>query len=179
MFLLQQLDQTLKKIKCQIANSLTVINLSLGVFAILYVLQGELRTSLLLITLAAVFDRLDGSAARKFNIVSEFGKQLDSLTDIISFGVAPALLLYHAVLFQFGIAGSLFTVLFIACGAIRLARFNVMESNHFFVGLPITAAGCILTLLYLLVPFLPAYLFMFITLVLSLLMISTIRVRKM
>ncbi|MBU8905594.1 CDP-diacylglycerol--serine O-phosphatidyltransferase [Desertibacillus haloalkaliphilus] len=178
MFLLQHLDHTIKKIKSQTANLLTIINLSLGSFALVFIIQGELRTSLLLITLAAFFDRLDGMVARKLNITSDLGKQLDSLCDIISFGVAPSLLLYQAVLSEFGFAGAFFTIIFIACGAIRLARFNVSESPGFFIGLPITAAGCLLTVSFLFVSLLPSYVFMFFILILSLLMISTLKVRK-
>ncbi|WP_078552735.1 CDP-diacylglycerol--serine O-phosphatidyltransferase [Bacillus alkalicellulosilyticus] len=178
MFLLQHLDHTVKKIKSQSANLLTIINLSLGGFAIIFVIQNELRTSLLFITLAAVFDRFDGMVARKLQITSDLGKQLDSLSDIISFGVAPAILLHQAVLNQFGIAGTFFTVLFIACGAIRLARFNVSAPTKYFVGLPITAAGCLLTLSFLFVPFLEGFIFMFLTLLLALLMISTFTVKK-
>ncbi len=179
MFLLHQLDHTVKKLKGQIANALTILNLGLGAFAIMFILQNELRLGLLFITIAALTDRLDGAAARRFNSTSEFGKQLDSLSDIISFGVAPAFLLYQATLFIFGLPGMFVTIFFIACGAIRLARFNILESTGFFVGLPITAAGCILTFHLLLVPFIPAFYFMLITLVLAILMISTFTVRKM
>ncbi|MFC0473585.1 CDP-diacylglycerol--serine O-phosphatidyltransferase [Halalkalibacter kiskunsagensis] len=179
MFLLHQLDHTVKKLKGQIANALTLLNLGLGAFAIMFILQNELRLGLLFITIAALTDRLDGAAARRFNSTSEFGKQLDSLSDIISFGVAPAFLLYQAILFVFGLPGMFVTIFFIACGAIRLARFNISESTGFFVGLPITAAGCILTLQLLLVPFIPAFYFMLITLLLAIFMISTFTVRKM
>ena len=79
--------------------------------------------------------------ARKFNIESELGKQLDSMSDIISFGVAPALLLYQGILNEFGGPGSFFTVFYIGCGAFRLARFNIPRKGYF-TGLPITAAGC-------------------------------------
>ncbi|MEB1808130.1 MAG: CDP-diacylglycerol--serine O-phosphatidyltransferase [Bacillaceae bacterium] len=178
MFLLQHLDQTVKKIKSQAANLITLINLGFGAMAILLVLQGELRTSLLLITIAAVFDRLDGMVARKTNTTSELGKQLDSLSDIISFGVAPAILLYQGVLFTFGMPGAFFAIIFIACGAIRLARFNVTDTHGFFVGLPITAAGLLLTLSFLLIDIIPDYQFMFITLILAFLMIGTFKIRK-
>lgn len=178
MFLLQHLDHTIKKFKSQSANMITLINLGLGAFAIFAVLQNELRTALLFITIAAVFDRLDGFVARKLNVTSEFGKQLDSLSDIISFGVAPAILLHQAILYTFGMPGAFFAIIFIACGAIRLARFNVMEAHGFFVGLPITAAGCLMTLSYLLVDFIPGYHFMFITLILSFMMLGTFRVKK-
>jgi CDP-diacylglycerol--serine O-phosphatidyltransferase len=179
MFLLHQLDHTVKKIKGQIANALTILNLGLGAFAIMFILQNELRLGLLFITIAALTDRLDGAAARRFNSTSDFGKQLDSLSDIISFGVAPAFLLYQAILFTFGLHGMFLTIFFIACGAIRLARFNIIESTGFFVGLPITAAGCVLTFHLLLVPFIAAPYFMFVTLILGILMISSFRIRKM
>ncbi|WP_332633451.1 CDP-diacylglycerol--serine O-phosphatidyltransferase [Halalkalibacter flavus] len=179
MFLLHQLDHTVKKLKGQIANALTLLNLGLGAFAIMFILQNELRLGLLFITIAALTDRLDGAAARRFNSTSEFGKQLDSLSDIISFGVAPAFLLYQAILFSFGLPGMFVTIFFIACGAIRLARFNITESTGHFVGLPITAAGCILTFQLLLVPYIAPFYFLIITLVLAIFMISTLSVRKM
>lgn len=178
MFLLQHLDHTWRKIKSQSANMITILNLGLGSFAIIFVLQNDLRTSLLFITLAALLDRLDGMVARKLNITSELGKQLDSLSDIISFGVAPALLIYQAILHDFGIAGAFFAIIFISCGAIRLARFNITESSRFFVGLPITGAGCLLTISFLLVDIIPSYYFMFITLILALLMIGTFKIKK-
>ncbi|MGN7311784.1 CDP-diacylglycerol--serine O-phosphatidyltransferase [Alkalicoccobacillus gibsonii] len=178
MFLLQRLDSSLKKVKGQIANALTLINLGFGALAIIYVFHDQLRVGLLLIAIAAVFDRLDGAAARKFNATSELGKQLDSLSDIISFGVAPAMLMYQAALVEFGIPGAIFAIIYIMCGALRLARFNITESNQYFVGLPITAAGCILTFLTLFVNYIPNYVFMYVIIALSLLMVSPFRVRK-
>ena len=178
MFLLHHLDHTVKKVKGQIANALTIVNLSFGAVAIMFIIQNELRLGLLFITIAALTDRLDGAAARRFNSTSEFGKQLDSLSDIISFGVAPAFLLYQAVLFSFGLPGMFLTIFFIACGAIRLARFNVTESTGYFVGLPITAAGCILTFHLLLIPFIVAPYFLIATLFLGICMISSFKVKK-
>src|SRR5690606_39164492 len=127
MFFLDYLDSTLKKLKTHAANVLTLFNLSLGGFSILFALKNELNISLLLIFLAALADRFDGMVARKFQIESELGKQLDSMCDIISFGVAPALLLYQGILFEFGAPGMFFTILYIGCGAFRLARFNLSE----------------------------------------------------
>lgn len=117
MFLHGVLEQTIKKIKTQLANVLTLTNISLGAFAIIYSLKGHLQLSLLLIFIAALADRLDGMTARKFNIESELGKQLDSMSDIISFGVAPALLVYQGVLFDLGAPGS-FLQCFILCVAL-------------------------------------------------------------
>ncbi len=179
MYLLQHLDYTIKKLKSQTANLLTIINLCFGAFAIIFVLQHDFRTALFFIVIAAVFDRFDGMVARKYNIMSDLGKQLDSLCDIISFGVAPAILIHQAILFEFGYAGAFFTIIFIACSAIRLARFNVSETNGFFVGLPITAAGCLLTLSSLMIEWFAPFIFMFLTLLLSILMISTFKVKKL
>ncbi|TYR82336.1 CDP-diacylglycerol--serine O-phosphatidyltransferase [Priestia megaterium] len=179
MFLLDYLDHTIKKIKSQSANALTLLNLSLGGFAILFVLKNELNLSLLLIFLAALADRFDGMVARKLHIESELGKQLDSMCDIISFGIAPALLLYQSILFDYGAPGGIFTIFYIGCGALRLARFNITENNGYFTGLPITAAGCLLTLSYLAIPYLPSHFFMFLTIILSCLMVSTFKLKKM
>lgn len=178
MFLSDVLDQTIKKIKAQTANVLTLANLSLGGFAIIFSLKGNLDLSLLLIFVAALADRFDGMVARKLNIESELGKQLDSMSDIISFGVAPALLIYQGILFEFGAPGSFFTIFYIGCGAFRLARFNISENNGYFTGLPITAAGCLATLSFLAVPYLPAPFFLFTMIILSFLMVSPFQLRK-
>lgn len=178
LFLLDYLDHTIKKLRSQAANSLTIVNLSLGSFAILFVMKNELNLSLLLIFLAALADRFDGMVARKLQIESELGKQLDSMCDIISFGIAPALLLYQSILSHFGAAGSIVTICYIACGALRLARFNITENTGYFTGLPITAAGCLLTFSYLGVPYLPSHFYMFLIIVLACLMISTFKLKK-
>lgn len=178
MFLSEVLDHTIKKLKAQTANVLTLLNLSLGGFAIISIIKGQLNLGLLLIFIAALADRFDGMAARKFNIESELGKQLDSMSDIISFGVAPALLIYQGILFEFGAPGSFFTIFYIGCGAFRLARFNISENNGYFTGLPITAAGCIATLSFLAVPYTPPYVFLFIMMILSFLMISPFKLKK-
>ncbi|WP_059102702.1 CDP-diacylglycerol--serine O-phosphatidyltransferase [Shouchella shacheensis] len=177
MDLLSQLDNTLKKLKGQVANLLTLINLSFGALAIIYILQGMTRTGLLLILIAAIFDRLDGLVARKLKIESELGKQLDSMSDMVSFGIAPALLIYQAELSSLGMTGMLPVVVYMSCGALRLARFNISDTGSEFVGLPITAAGCILALLLLFSP-LSSSAFAIVTLLLSLLMISVFRIKK-
>jgi CDP-diacylglycerol--serine O-phosphatidyltransferase len=178
MFLLDIFDQTIKKLKSQTANVITLINLSLGGFAIIFGIHGNLRLSLLLIFIAALADRFDGMIARKFNIESDLGKQLDSMGDIISFGVAPALLLYQGILHEFGGPGAFFTVFYISCSAFRLARFNITENNGYFTGLPITAAGCLATLSFLAIPYLPSQVFLFFIIILSFLMVSTFRLKK-
>ncbi|MDM5315795.1 CDP-diacylglycerol--serine O-phosphatidyltransferase [Fictibacillus sp. b24] len=180
MFMLERerIDSTLKKVKGQTANFLTLINLSLGVLALLLMISGDLKIGFILIFLAGLFDRFDGMVARMLNIESEFGKQLDSLCDLISFGIAPAFLIYQVVLYQFGVPGMLFTIIFIVCGAIRLARFNITEFTGSFVGVPITVAGCLMAAGYLTVHVVPGFLYMFLTFGLSILMISNISIEK-
>ncbi|WP_054711531.1 CDP-diacylglycerol--serine O-phosphatidyltransferase [Bacillus sp. JCM 19041] len=178
MFLLNQIYLTSKKIKGQLANILTLINLGFGVTAIMFTLQGSIRMGLLFIAVAALFDRFDGLVARKMNIETELGKQLDSLSDLVSFGVAPALLVYQASLVPFSFTGGLAVVLFILCGALRLARFNITDSPNEFIGLPITAAGCLLAFFTLFNQNLSSTVFIAITISLSGLMISNFRVRK-
>ncbi len=178
MFLLHAIDQTVRKLKMQTANILTLFNLSLGGFAILAIMHDQLNLSLLLIFLAALADRFDGMVARKFNIESELGRQLDSMCDIISFGVAPALLIYQGILIEFGAPGAVFTILYIACGAYRLARFNISENNGFFTGVPITVAGCVGTLSFLAYPYVEAIYFVFLMIILSILMVSPFKLKK-
>jgi CDP-diacylglycerol---serine O-phosphatidyltransferase len=178
MFLLDYLDYTLKKLKANMANILTMTNLSLGGFSVLTTLKGQLNVSLLLVFLAALVDRFDGAVARKLNIESELGKQLDSMSDIISFGVAPALLIYQSLLHEFGAPGAFFTILYIGCGAFRLARFNITENNGYFSGLPITAAGVLLTLSYLTIHYFPPQFFIFLMITLSFLMVGTFKLKK-
>jgi CDP-diacylglycerol--serine O-phosphatidyltransferase len=178
LFLLEVLDHTIKKLKSQMANLITLANLTLGGFAIIFAVQENLRLSLLLIFLAALADRFDGMIARRFNIESDLGKQLDSMSDIISFGIAPALLLYQGIIHEFGGPGAFFTIFYIGCGAFRLARFNITECNRYFTGLPITAAGCLITLSYLAIPYFPSEFILFIMIILSFLMVSTFKLKK-
>lgn len=178
MFFLEVLDVTIKKLKSQTANLITLGNLTLGGFAIIFCVNGNLRLSLLLIFIAALADRFDGMIARKFNIESDLGKQLDSMSDIISFGIAPALLLYQGIIHDFGGPGTFFTIFYIGCGAFRLARFNISESNGYFTGLPITAAGCLITLSYLAIPYFPAQVFLFFMIILSFLMVASFKLKK-
>lgn len=178
MFLLERLDHTLKKLKSQIANFLTLTNLSLGGFAICFIILDKPHMSLVFIFLAALLDRYDGMTARKLNIVSDLGKQLDSMSDLISFGAAPAFLLYQGVLHKFGGPGAFFTILFLAMGAVRLSKFNLQENTSYFSGLPIPAAGIVVTLSYLLIGKIPDFAFMFIILIFAILMVTPFRMKK-
>lgn len=166
----------MKKItlKMMIPNMLTAGNLWLGIFAIISAFEGNLRESCLFIIVAAFLDGLDGKAARKLNVASEFGKELDSLSDLISFGMAPAILAYSFGLKSLGIVGLLAVLAYVTAGAFRLARFNVLNITTHFLGIPITIAGGLMALIMLIGSSLPALAILIITLTLSWLMVSNI-----
>lgn len=126
-------------------NLITAGNLFFGYFSIIKSMQGDFLWAGAAILLATVFDILDGRVARLTNATSEFGVQFDSLCDLVSFGLAPAILLYRFSLYQSGRLGWIFCFIFLACGALRLARFNVQSSigkaDGDFTGLPIPMAA--------------------------------------
>lgn len=135
-------------------SGLTLLGLCSGATAIRFALMQEWKAAVAAIFCAMVFDMLDGRAARFFGADSRFGTQLDSLADLVSFGIAPAILVYIWSLSQFGAIGWAVLLVFCACSAIRLARFNVQTARdegatHFdpyFVGLPTPAAAGIMIL---------------------------------
>jgi CDP-diacylglycerol--serine O-phosphatidyltransferase len=128
-------------------NLLTTGNLFFGFFAIMKALSGEFFWAGSAIIIASVFDMLDGRVARLTKGTSEFGVQYDSLCDLVSFGCAPAIIMYQFGLSQFGRIGWIACFLFMACGALRLARFNVQSSigkaSGDFTGLPIPMAAAV------------------------------------
>jgi CDP-diacylglycerol--serine O-phosphatidyltransferase len=147
----------MKKIIAQIPNTITSLNLVSGVAATMFAIDGHLVWAAIFICLAAVLDFMDGFAARLLKAYSEIGKELDSLADVVSFGVAPGAILFTLLEFAlFGknqpiheIGASWYEWLILSTsfllpvfGAIRLARFNTNTSNeNFFRGLPIPANG--------------------------------------
>ncbi len=125
-------------------NLLTIVNMFFGFFAVIYSINGNFTWAAYAIVVAAVFDQLDGRVARMANATSKFGAELDSLCDLVSFGMAPALLLFLWSLEPFGRLGWLASFFFVACGALRLARFNVQSTSvekAYFQGLPIPMAA--------------------------------------
>ena len=143
----------MKGIRGNLPNILTLINLSLGVIAILLAFnEGQTSTenflipASLLVMVAALTDRFDGKVARMLDCTSEFGKELDSLSDLISFGLAPVVIAWKISLSSLGPAGYLIALIFPVAGALRLARYNVTEFNDIFRGIPITIAGAFLTI---------------------------------
>lgn len=131
-------------IRRNVPNSLTAFNLLLGIISIILTIEGQFYYAALMIIAAGLMDGLDGRVARMLKVCSEFGKELDSLADLVSFGVAPALLAYAVSLHYLGVLGYVIAGVFAICGAIRLARFNLMDVKGYFLGLPIPAAGCII-----------------------------------
>ena len=136
-----------------VPNLLTTGNLLCGFFAIISTFKGRPLLGAIAILIAVVFDQLDGKIARLAGASSRFGIEYDSLADLVSFGVAPALLIYYWALEGFGRLGWLAVFLFLACGALRLARFNVQTATadpKYYIGLPIPAGATFIALTILL-----------------------------
>jgi CDP-diacylglycerol--serine O-phosphatidyltransferase len=125
-------------------NIFTSLNLFSGFFAIVAAVDGKFVAAACAIIIAGLFDNLDGKIARATKTTSQFGVEYDSLADLISFGLAPAMMVYLWALRPMGRMGWLAGFLFMACGALRLARFNTQVgtiSSEKFIGLPIPAAA--------------------------------------
>ncbi len=164
--------------KSIIPNALTALNLILGMGGIISTFNGEFYQAALYIVAAMVSDGLDGRVARYLNASSEFGKELDSLCDLVSFGVAPAILAYAFLLKDLpGMFGYIIAAFFATCGALRLARFNVNTGvvKGYFMGLPIPAAGCVLATFIMLGIKPSGWLFPIMVVVCGYLMVSTIK----
>ncbi len=134
-------------------NLFTTGNLFCGFWSIISVFQEKYFFAAVAILLASVFDVLDGKVARLSGATSKFGVQYDSLADLVSFGVAPAVLAFSWALRPYGRFGWLAAFIFVVCGALRLARFNVMSATgetKYFKGLPIPAAASMIALTILL-----------------------------
>ena len=160
-------------------NLFTIGNLFLGFIAIIFVFHGKPDLAAMMVIAAMLTDGLDGRVARALNVQSELGKELDSLSDIVSFGVAPAFITYVVAFQEINPPAAAWgiTAIFPICGALRLARFNVMNSDArgFFVGLPIPAAGGILSTLALFHSNVHTAVLIVSTLVLSFLMVSRMK----
>ncbi len=130
---------------------LTLIGVCLGITSIKFAIDGNFGFAVLFIIVAAILDGLDGRVARMIKGTTEFGKELDSLTDFVSFGIAPVFIIYFWELNKFGRIGWLLVLLFAVCCVLRLARFNLtkLDENeewkmNFFQGIPSPAGGCLI-----------------------------------
>ncbi len=132
-------------------NLLTIAGMCLGLTSIRYAMVGRFELAVALLMLAAVIDGLDGLIARRLRATSEFGAELDSLSDFLCFGVAPGLLVYRFALGEANALGWIFVLIYAAAACLRLARFNVMRgdegsSKKHFTGVP-APAGAMLAVL--------------------------------
>jgi len=136
-----------KKARMILPNALTLIGVCIGLSSIKFALDSKFELSIIAIIVAAVFDGLDGRIARLIKGTSKVGKELDSLTDVISFGVAPAFVMYFWSLNNLGKFGWLLCLIYVVCVTLRLARFNISSNtesswrDNFFEGVPSPAGG--------------------------------------
>ena len=140
-----------KKTRYLLPNILTLGGVCLGISSIKFSIDGNFSLAVNLILFAAILDALDGRIARLIKGTSDFGKELDSLTDFVSFGIAPAFILYFWELNNYGKLGWAITLIYSVCCVLRLARFNltkIQESqqwrNNFFEGVPSPAGGLLI-----------------------------------
>ncbi|MCL6454738.1 MAG: CDP-diacylglycerol--serine O-phosphatidyltransferase [Alicyclobacillus sp.] len=164
--------------KKSIPSLFTITNLVLGMAAMGLSAHRHVADAALLVVIGMVLDGFDGRVARWLHAESAFGRELDSLSDIVTFGAAPAFIMYQTILQYEGWLGIAVGLLFPVCGALRLARFNVEHrTTRYFVGLPITAAGGILATMALYRNLLAydAVVLPLAMVLLSLLMVSTVR----
>ncbi|MDB3894369.1 CDP-diacylglycerol--serine O-phosphatidyltransferase [Candidatus Pelagibacter sp.] len=136
-----------KNARVILPNMLTLIGVCIGLTSIRFSFNGQFDLAIIAIIFAALFDWLDGRIARLIKGTSEVGKELDSLADVISFGVAPAFIMYFWTLSSLGKFGWLLCLIYVSCVALRLARFNVNSNqepswkDNFFEGVPSPAGG--------------------------------------
>lgn len=179
-------DQRLKGIYL-LPNFLTLIGIFAAFYAIIASMRGKFEYAAIAIWIAVLFDGLDGRVARMANAETAFGAQLDSLADMLSFGLAPALLLYTWSLSSMGKPGWLVAFLYVACTALRLARFNVQlkhPDKRYFQGLNTTvSAAFVASLVWAAVHYQidfqhRAIVVMVLTIMLALLKVSNVRYRS-
>ena len=136
-----------KKTRVILPNIMTLIGVCIGLTSIKFAFDGKFELSIIAVIIAAIIDGLDGRIARLIKGTSKVGKELDSLTDVISFGVAPAFIMYFWTLSEIGRVGWLVSLIYVVCVALRLARFNVSSNgesswkDNFFEGVPSPAGG--------------------------------------
>jgi CDP-diacylglycerol---serine O-phosphatidyltransferase len=159
----------------------TLANIAFGVLSVISAAEGRLAQSCVFIFVAGLCDMIDGKLARALDATSKFGQELDSLSDATSFGFAPAVLIYLAVLKDLGWAGVAVSVLFALCAVVRLARFNVDTraiSKVSFLGCPVPCAAGYIVTLVLVRQSLPVWMVAVGTAIVAVSMVSTLKVPK-
>jgi len=176
----------LKKGIYVLPNLFTSASLFMGFYSIIASIQEKFYPAAIAIIISLIFDGLDGRVARMTNTTSKFGAEYDSLADLIAFGLAPALLAYTWAISIDGKPGWIAGFLFVACGALRLARYNIqigLIDSKYFNGLPIPAAACVIATTVIFFDHIgfegafhdPYYMILILVVALSLLMVSSIK----
>ena len=144
---------SVSKTRYILPSVLTLVGVCLGISSIKFAMDGNFAFAVLFLIVAAILDGLDGRVARLIKGTSNFGKELDSLTDFVSFGIAPAFIIYFWELNKLGKIGWLLVLFYAVCCVLRLARFNLTKfedkeewKNNFFQGIPSPAGGCLILL---------------------------------
>jgi len=170
-----------------LANSLTTLSLAFGFISIIFSLEGHFTFASWAIILSVIFDGMDGQVARRNPIPSEFGKELDSLADVVCFGIAPSILGYIFIYRTFYFWATLALFVYLFCSVMRLAKYNITSKEklaHCFSGLPTTVSGGVLASFILIyrkgkdisaLPQLVPEVFLFMVLLLAFLMVSRVR----
>jgi len=170
-----------------LANFITVLSLSCGFASIVFSIEGHFTFASWAIILSVVLDGLDGQIARKNHLPSEFGKELDSLVDVVSFGIAPAILGYIFIYRAFYLWATLTLFIYLSCSVMRLAKYNITPKEklvNYFYGLPTTVSGGVLASFILIfrkgkdllpLPQSVPLVFLFMVLLLAFLMISHVK----
>lgn len=162
--------------KSIVPNFFTGSNLACGILSITFASQGEFTSAAWCILLSLLADACDGRTARALGVAGPFGRELDSLADVVGFGAAPAFLIFSRELFELGWPGYIPLLAFSVLGGFRLARFNIMttEVKGYFQGLPIPTAGCMCATYVLSGVTFPVLLVMIAMVVLAFLMVSEV-----
>ena len=165
------------------ADIFTLINAALGLVSIIFSISNNFDYAAYVLLIALVFDYLDGKIAISMHQQTAFGKELDSLADTVSFGVAPAIFGFSLMQFTPGIIqfqhtfGIIVFTIFLFCGVLRLARYNIMDMKGVYSGMPITLNGIIIPIAYF--AGMPVNFFPYMYLVLGILMVSSLKIKKL
>lgn len=155
-------------------NSISLGNAFFGLLSIVMIFNNQLKFAVLFMIISAILDYFDGRIARKRNKEGEFGKNLDSLADTVSFGVAPSILMLKVV--GTNILTVILISLFLFAGVLRLARYNILYVKDFYIGIPITLNGIMFPFLYIFR--FPNFSYYVLCILSTILMVSEFKIKK-